>query len=194
VSARSVRTPTHVAPVESGHALNPWRLAGDRDGARRRISSGGATPRSAQPESLPHSRLPTPATGLPPLQLSRADGCCWRVTGCRPRWSVAGSGRCSRRGPGRRRPAAAAAPAASGSRPWCHRPGGRARRGRPLGGWRRGRRQAARRSAPAGRRSAGSGWGRGASQAGMPGSLDEQVFEQQREEPGEHHGSDLDDG
>jgi len=37
------------------------------------------------------------------------------------------------------------------------------------------------------------GWFRVGSQAGMPGGVNEQVFEQQWDEPGEHHGPDIDD-
>jgi hypothetical protein len=54
----------------------------------------------------------------------------------------------------------AGAPAASGSRSWCHRRGCRARRWRPPYRWWPGRRRAALRTAPAAPRSAGPGPGR----------------------------------
>jgi hypothetical protein len=58
-------------------------------------------------------------------------------------------GRRSRLAAGRTRRAGAGVPAASGSRSWCRRRGGRARRWRPPREWSPGRRQAAPRSAPA---------------------------------------------
>jgi hypothetical protein len=65
-----------------------------------------------------------------------------------------GDGRGSRLAAGRTPRAGAAAPAASGSRSWCRRRGGRAQRWRPPHRWWPGRRQAAPRSAPASPRSA----------------------------------------
>jgi hypothetical protein len=90
------------------------------------------------------------------------------VTGSWSRWPVAVGGRGSRPGPDHRRQAAAGARAASGSRPWSRRPEHRAPCGRPPPGWRRGRPRAARRTALAERRSAGSGWGRGLPRLACP--------------------------
>jgi hypothetical protein len=69
-------------------------------------------------------------------------------------------GRGSRLAGGRRPLAGAGAPAASGSRSWCHRHGPTARRWRPPDRWWPGRRRAAPRTAPAALQSAGPGLGR----------------------------------
>jgi hypothetical protein len=69
-------------------------------------------------------------------------------------------GRGSRLGAGGTPRAGVAAPAASGSRSWCHRRGGTARRWRPARGRWPGRRRAAPRTAPAAPRSAGPSPGR----------------------------------
>src|SRR5215211_9370379 len=81
------------------------------------------------------------------------------TTECYPRRAAVG-GRRSRPGGGRTPRVGAAAQAASGSRPWRRRRGGRARRWRPPRGWWPGRGRAAARIAPAAPRSAGPALGR----------------------------------
>jgi hypothetical protein len=145
--------------------------AGVRDRTDRIPRSAGSVPqrlsRAAAAPAVVHGSEEPQVTGLPARAartICAGDSDYGPKVIQRPELTVGATafvdGRGSRLAAGRMPPAGAGAPAASGSRSWCRRRGGTARRWRPTRGRWPGRRRAAPRTAAAVPPSAGPGPGR----------------------------------